>query len=258
MSGVPADPGQSPDLAAAGQSPDLAAAEVYHVELRQFPHNVCRFNLTEQELQATVVERWAQEQWIEVEGRKWSPHQARLTVLRGPRVPLEQLSMGRGWRAAQRDSQDVTADVLVAAKQAAAGAGAQAQPMLAGGEMAPPPPGVVLPGTDEALLADSLGLELLAALGVRGAPLRRAWELAGERHPQRTAGERLVLAERAIASLLRSRLIVLAWGGGTADARRPMGTEEVEAMLRSIDSWSEERVDPGDAASVSPVWISRA
>ena len=57
---------------------------MYHIELRQFPHNMCRFNLTEQELLATVTAPWAREQWIELGERKWSPHQAKLTVLEGP------------------------------------------------------------------------------------------------------------------------------------------------------------------------------
>ena len=74
---------------------------MFHIELRQFPHNVCRFNLSEQELR-TLVGPWAREQWIELGGRKWSPHQARLTVLNGPRLTVQELSMGRGWRNAQR------------------------------------------------------------------------------------------------------------------------------------------------------------
>ena len=69
---------------------------MYHLELRQFPHNMCRFNLTEEELHALVVEAWTREQWIELGDRKWSPQQAKLTILEGPRIPMEQLTMGRG------------------------------------------------------------------------------------------------------------------------------------------------------------------
>jgi hypothetical protein len=241
-----------------GQQPDADEdTGVYHLELRQFPHNVCRFNLSAQELHATVVERWAQEQWIEVGERKWSPHQAKLTVLHGPRIPLEQLSMGRGWRAAQRDSQDVTARVLAAAREAADVA-SRAQPSRVGGEPAPTQSRGTPPPPDEALVADSLGLELLAALGGTGASLRRAWELAGERHPERTAGESLALAERAVASLLGSRLIVLSWGDGSVEPRRPIGEQQVQAALRSIDSWSERSTDVGDADPGPAVWICRA
>ncbi len=257
------------------QASDLADAEVYHLELRQFPHNVCRFNLTERELWATVAERWAQEQWVEVEERKWSPHQAKLTVLQGPRLPLEQLSMGRGWRAAQRDGRDVTARVIAAAKERAgehrqARPNADGAPSAGSGETAPPPGGAQRAGSgetpspqggapraqDEGLLADSLGLELLALLGTERAPLRRVWELAGERHPERTAGERLALAERAVASLLRSRLVELVWGDDAAnDVWRPVGDEQIQAVLRSIDSWSGATAGVGDGTQ--SVWICR-
>jgi hypothetical protein len=155
---------------------------MYHLELRQFPHNLCRFNLTEQALHA-VVGPWAQEQWVELGERKWSPHQARLTVLEGPRIPIDQLSMGRGWRTAQRQSEDVTERVLVAA-QGPRSATSQAHP-----QAAPP---------DVGLLADSLRLELLSLLGEDPASLLEAWRLAAARFPDRSPSESLALAEAAI------------------------------------------------------------
>jgi hypothetical protein len=81
---------------------------MFHIELRQFPHNMCHFNMTEQELFAQIVNGWAQEQWIELGDRKWNPHQSKLIVLEGPQIPVEQLSMGRGWPTAQRQGEDVT------------------------------------------------------------------------------------------------------------------------------------------------------
>src|SRR5260370_29422935 len=87
---------------------------MYHLELRQFPHNLCRFNLTEQDLRALLAP-WVLEKPLELGERKWSPHQATLTVLEGPRLELQQLSMGRGWRASPRNSADVTALVIAAA-----------------------------------------------------------------------------------------------------------------------------------------------
>jgi hypothetical protein len=204
----------------------------YHIELRQFPHNLCRFNLTEQELRATIVDLWAREQWIELGERKWSPHQATLTVLEGPPLPIERLSMGRGWRTAQRQGQDVTTRVLAAAKEAM--------------DVEPPAPiapaADAQPPTDEALLADSLGLELLIVLGAGPAPLHRAWELAHTRHPERTASQCLVLAERAVASLLQSRLIMLIWAEQTESAQRQVDDSEVQAVLRAVDSWTREIV----------------
>jgi hypothetical protein len=222
-------------------------AEVYHVELRQFPHNVCRFNLSERELRATVVERWAQEQWIEVGERKWSPHQAKLTVLQGPRLPLEQLSMGRGWRAAQREGRDVTEQVLAAEREDAAASreAAKVEPAAANGPHVPKAPiGQAQPAVaaEEVLLADSLGLELLSLLGDGPAPLHRVWELAQVRHPERSAGQSLVLAEQAVASLLRSQLVVLIWANRPDLAQAQIDGEEVEAQLRAVKSWTGEIV----------------
>jgi hypothetical protein len=91
---------------------------MYHLELRQFPHNLCRFNLTEQQLRA-VVEPWAAEKVVDIGERKWSPHQAKLTILEGPQLAVAELSMGRGWRAAQRQSANVTERIMGLAQEAA-------------------------------------------------------------------------------------------------------------------------------------------
>jgi len=66
---------------------------MFHVELRQFPHNACAFNLSEAELLQTLVIPWSQAQWVSLGERKWNPHQARLTVLEGPHLPVEDLAM---------------------------------------------------------------------------------------------------------------------------------------------------------------------
>src|ERR1700683_4925206 len=95
------------------------------MQLRQFPNNICHVNMTERELLETVVEGWARGQWIEMGERKWNPHQAKLTVLEGPEIPVEQLSVGRGWPKAQREGEDVTERVVAQAGQA------QQQPAVA-------------------------------------------------------------------------------------------------------------------------------
>ncbi len=93
-------------------SPALSVPEgVYHVELRHFPRNVCRFNLSAEELRATVLEPWVADRPFELGELRWDPRQARLTVFEGPRIPPDQLSMGRGWRTAQRQGRDVTAQL---------------------------------------------------------------------------------------------------------------------------------------------------
>jgi hypothetical protein len=88
--------------------------------------------------------------------------------------------------------------------------------------------------------------------------LHHAWQLASTRFPERTAGQSLTLAERAIASLLRSRLIVLtrAAGSEAAQQQQPIADEEAPAVLSAIASWTDypAAAPPGDSGSV---WICR-
>src|SRR5438128_10937216 len=122
---------------------------MFHVELRQFPHNLCRFNLSEHELRA-IAERWAREQWVALGDRKWDPIQARLTILEGPKLGPEQLTMGRGWRAAQRSGSDVTAGVLADARARLPGAPAAAGAPPAGAGVPPHAAGASPPGAHTA------------------------------------------------------------------------------------------------------------
>jgi hypothetical protein len=213
----------------------MADANVYHVELRQFPHNHCRFNLSKRELQSTILGDWVNERWIELGERRWNPQQARLTVIEGPRLSLGQLSMGRGWRAAQRGGEDVTERLLAE---------------MRGSASAPP----FADGPNEDLLADSLGLELLGVLGAGRRSPNEVWKLTQERFPERSAGQCLVLAERAVASLLRSQLIVLDAGQAASiapsAAERPMASGmQVQALPLSqapplsIDVWSDPKAE---------------
>jgi hypothetical protein len=160
---------------------------MYHLELRQFPHNTCRFNLTEQELRM-VLEPWVREKFVEVGERKWSPHQAKLTILEGPRLEVAQLSMGRGWRNAQRQSEDVTERLLAQASQANR-ATATAENAAAAGSPAP---------------GGGITEQLLPVLGDDPAALLQAWRLAAERRPELAPSESLALAEETLCSLDRS------------------------------------------------------
>jgi hypothetical protein len=157
---------------------------MFHIELRQFPHNMCHFNMTEQELFAQIVDGWAQEQWIEMGDRKWNPHQSKLIVLQGPQIPVEQLSMGRGWPTAQRQGEDVTERVIAQAKRAA-------QPVAA-------PPGAVPPA---AAPAEGPAEQLQALLGDDPGALLQAWRLVTERRPEISPSEALALAEQTLSSL---------------------------------------------------------
>jgi hypothetical protein len=167
---------------------------MYHVELRQFPHNFCRFNLTERELRETVLDGWARGGWIELGERKWSPHQANLTVLEGPELPVQQLSMGRGWRNAVRQGRDVTSDLL-ARTRASLGARDTAEGPMTSEPMRASEQAPTSDGAGRKPAEDSLARDLLGLLGDDPGPLLRAWQLALERHPERTPSECLALAE---------------------------------------------------------------
>lgn len=173
---------------------------MFHLELRQFPHNACRFNLTEAEMWE-VVEPWSRDEWIEEGERKWSPHQARLTVLEGPHMEVEDLAMGRGWRNAQHRSTDVTERVIAQALASHAtvsptartsvessAVGAQAASTTNGAPSADPATG----------LHDS---DLRPLLGSDPTALLQAWRLAAERRPELSPSESLALAERTLRSL---------------------------------------------------------
>jgi hypothetical protein len=223
---------------------------VYHVELRQFPHNFCRFNLTERELHETILDGWARGEWIEFGERKWNSHQASLTVLHGPRLPVDQLSIGRGWRNAKRQGQDVT-EQLLAEVRASAGvsAGTHAGAVVAtgpasvaeqrssSGRETVPDTGAGS-GPDIRLAADSLGLEVLAKLGDEPVPVATAWWLARDRYPERSASDCLELAELAVRSLAEAGLAVVLAANDSGEYEPCESEEMVEQALRAIDGWS--------------------
>ncbi len=223
----------------------MSEPPAFHVELRQFPHNLCRFNLSEQQVLAGIVLPWAHEQWIELGERKWSPHQAKLTVLEGPTLPVQQLSMGRGWRSAQRQGKDVTERLLDAARHVDVPGvrsqldAAAVEPVLAGSAV-PAAAAESAAAGDAQLRADALGLELLKALGSEAAPLRRAWELADARYPGLSPSASLALAERAVRSLLEAGLLVLGRGEeAAAELPAPAGAD-ADRIPRTIGSWTGE------------------
>jgi hypothetical protein len=224
---------------------------MYHVELRQFPHNFCRFNLTERELRHTILDVWLRGEWVELGERRWNPQQAKLTVLEGPRLPVEQLSMGRGWRNAKREGQDVTERLLPGAGVAEApakeywkrivgpGAADSATPWSATERTTDPDPAVDESTEEDArLVGDSLGLEVLAKLGTESAELRFAWQLARERYPESSASDCLRLAEVAVRSLIEAGLAIVLVANDAGEYEPRETAEQLELTLRAIDSWS--------------------
>ncbi len=225
---------------------------MYHVELRQFPHNFCRFNLTGEELRETILHAWANGGWIELGERKWNPHQANLKVLEGPQLPVEQLSMGRGWRNAERHGRDVTEQLLAMARTAA---GQQVQKladvsssMTGASELGLPAELGVGPDTEQGvgeqgvglafdvqLAADSLGLAVLEKLRDGPISLATVWAIARERYGRQSPSDCLMLAEYAVRSLVGARLAVVLKADEKGELE-PCESEE-QALLK-IDSWT--------------------
>ncbi len=180
---------------------------VYHLELRQFPHNTCAFNLTGEDLRP-VLEPWVRERVFEYGEQKWVPQKAKLTILEGPHLAVEQLAMGRGWGAAQRESEDVTERLLAAAQAAERGAvsaaAAPATPSPAAqapAAQAPangPASGTPSPGEAPAAGTPAYPRSLGALLGSDPARLLAAWQAVVARSPGLAPSESLLLAERQI------------------------------------------------------------
>lgn len=179
---------------------------MFHLELRKFPHNACRFNLTEAEMWE-VVEPWSRDEWIEEGELKWSPRQARLTVLEGPHLEVEDLAMGRGWRNAQHKSTDVTERVIA---QALASASAPSVPAVTGGGVAAVDESAradaaLAPGENGAPSEDRISIsqttELRSLLGPDPSALLQAWRLAAQRRPELSPSESLALAESTLHAL---------------------------------------------------------
>jgi hypothetical protein len=190
---------------------------MFHVELRHFPHSAWRFNLSEQELSA-IVQPWVREKAVDMGERKWSPHLAKLTILEGPKLDVAQLSMGRGWRSAQRQSEVVTQRVLDTANEALQDALSGAGPPTPAptlGSMTQETPGAV-PATPRissasapdvpagsgvsAALSDpvALGVQLATLLGRDPMALLEAWRAAAAGSPGLPPSDSLALAERAL------------------------------------------------------------
>jgi hypothetical protein len=185
---------------------------MYHLELRHFPHSAWRFNLTEQEL-AAILQPWVREQAVDVGERKWSPHLAKLTILEGPKLDVAELSMGRGWRSAQRQSEDVTERALDAARETLTATPALTATPTPRGVSGEAPAGVDAPpagapsapavsagpgpaaGVDDPV---ALGVQLAALLGSDPMALLEAWRAAAAGSPGLPPSDSLALAERAV------------------------------------------------------------
>lgn len=85
---------------------------MFHVELRQFPHQARAFNLSREELDARILEPWVTGAPIDLQDRRWTSEKAKLTILEGAELRPDEIGMGRGWSNAAKGGQDVTAQLL--------------------------------------------------------------------------------------------------------------------------------------------------
>lgn len=173
---------------------------MFHVELRQFPHQTRSFNLTRAELDARIVGPWVAGVPVELDDRRWAPDRARLTIYEGPALTGDQLGLGRGWANVTREGEDVTARLLAEAAH---------------------PPAV-----------GELKRELMARLAVDGpVALPSVVELVGERYPQARVSERLALCEQAVWELLHEGALELTHDGA------PVARDDWQAVLIDWEAW---------------------
>jgi hypothetical protein len=237
---------------------------VFHVELSAGSRRMHRLNLGERELLESLLQPWVRGEQIEMGESSWSAAAGSILVLEGPEIPVGRLTMGRGWSVAQSEGSDVTEAMLDRVREevtAAAAAGAReavgASGVHAGATVVGSQATVGVFGSqpgagalvDADVLADALGLELLRSLGETPMVLLSAWRISAKRHPQLPIGVSLELAQRAVDSLARSRLIVL----GRADdaGARDLKDDELDSTLQAIDSWAAGQGAEG-------LWLRRA
>lgn len=220
---------------------------VFHVELRRFPYKACSYNLSEEELLGTVVSPWVGGGWVSMGEREWNAHETRIRILEGPELEVAQISLGRGWKSVERTGRDVTAQLLAAARGGAGGGQAPTEP----------PRELRRTGAEgRGMLKDSLGMELLQALGEGSLPLGAAWSRAAARLEGAAPAESLGLAEEAVRALLKARLVSLSSspegdaGAGGASPGAPTETGSALELVGAPESW-------GAASDAARVWLRR-
>jgi hypothetical protein len=147
---------------------------VFHVELRQFPHQARAFNLTREELDARILEPWVSGAPIRLQDRRWTSEKAKLTILEGAELRPDEIGLGRGWNNATKSGQDVTARLLEEQRRSL---------------QAP---------------ADELKEAIVAACTGSPIALAQVVAVAAAREPQRRPSELLAAAEQAVWELLHA------------------------------------------------------
>jgi hypothetical protein len=192
---------------------------VFHVEVRKFPHVARSFNLSEAELNAKILVPWSDGQLVLLGEQKWEPASAKLTIVEGPELRVDELGMGRGWPNALQRGQDVTERLLAAAKARLSGAGSPSQ-------------------------SDALGTfkdVVWAQCEANRLAIHQALWLANSRHPDWRVSERVALAERAVWELLHEGRLVMVRRRTGDDGPRDVDVEKSDwgRVLLTWASWSD-------------------
>jgi hypothetical protein len=177
---------------------------VFHVELRQFPHQARAFNLTREQLDTRIVGPWVTGGAVELDERRWSPEKAKLTIYEGPRLAEDQLGMGRGWGNVTREGEDVTERMLA--------------------EVAKPPAVV------------EFKTEILERCAYGPVRLGRLVELTAGRYPEARVSERIALCEQAVWELLHEGSLQLVRSGALVERTAWQG------VLLRWEAWTSEAV----------------
>jgi hypothetical protein len=175
---------------------------MFHVELRQFPHQARAFNLSREELDARILEPWCSGAPIDLQDRRWTSEKAKLTILEGAQLRPDEIGLGRGWSNATKSGRDVTAKLLEDARQS---------------RQAP---------------ADELKEAIVAACAGSPIPLAQVVAVAAAREPQRRPSEVLGAAEQGVWELLHAgRVRLLSHGDEVL-------RERWQPVLLSWSSWT--------------------
>jgi hypothetical protein len=189
---------------------------VFHVELRQFPHQTRAFNLSREELDERILRPWVAGERVELNDRRWAPDRATLVIYEAPMLEVAEMGLGRGWQNATRTGRDVTDQLLTESRAVG----------------------------DDAPTAQDFKAEIATRAAAGEMPLTGLVELAGEWYPQSRVSERIALCERVVWELLHSVPVTLTRGGDALQAY------EWQAVLLTWSTWAD---NGPDAVSLTPV-----
>jgi hypothetical protein len=84
----------------------------FHIELSTGRQHARSFNLTDEELERTVLEPWLSGRAVLLGDRKWTRDASALKILEGPELSVQDLAFSQGWANAERSASDVTETVV--------------------------------------------------------------------------------------------------------------------------------------------------